>query len=450
MISEAKGYGFKGRYPAGRSIVEGRNSSYKLTIWAQDIKIEAAYDAYLLFSENRRYAGIKMGALPVDERGKGELRREFTSEDLCGFQLTDIAAVVVLAKDTSGVVSPLCGYRDTPFSWRHGFHEFTMPLPPAAESEPPPTPQNESLPDEEISGPVLTDAPVEEAELISTEIPIGETEPILVEAMVEETKPISTETQAEKPEPIPTETLAEETEPISTEIPIAETESIPIEAPVEEPELLHIEIPAEAPKSLLTEAPVEEMLSTPDDNDKPIQTDESPASIDIPQPEPKSEPLPWSIPSPKGEGEMANAFRKALDQLHADTIRRMTPPTPGPTSLDDLFATRDKIVPFNKQARKTTWIRFTLQDPVPPPTNKPNLFSDPFIQKALEEHEHLILGKTIDTGPRWHIIGVPGVYDQASRQKVKRLGFTQFKCLNDAYPSWGEPGYWLMFVTEGR
>jgi len=445
MICEAKGYGFKGRQPAGRCIVEGRNQSNKLTVWAQDLKAETVYGAYLLFAEKGRYAGIKIGALSVDEKGKGELRREFTSEDLYGFQLTDIAAIAVLAGGTTGAVSPLCGYRDAPFSWRHGFFEFAKPLPPATESKPPPIPQSEAPPAEEISESLVVEAPIEESKPPIAETPIEEPEPLIAEAPIDELKPLFPEAIIEEPKPLLTEATIADHE----ECPLVEPPAEGIIPPASEDndETIHIddssqgETPHEAEHPPATDI----VKSFPK-----LQPEPEEQAADHTISEPQSEGLPWSILSPKGEGEMANAFRKALDQLHADTVRRKAPPTPQATSLDDLFATRDKITPFKTQARKTTWISFTLQDPVPPPTNRPDLFNDPIIKKALEEHQHLILGKTVDKGPSWHIIGVPGVYDQASRQKAKRLGFTQFKCLNDAYPSWGEQGYWLMFVTESK
>ncbi|MCL2571903.1 MAG: hypothetical protein FWE11_05825 [Defluviitaleaceae bacterium] len=345
MISEATGYGFKNRQPAGRSIVEGRSGNYKLTVWVQDLRAETFYNVFLLFSDDRRYAGVAMGSLTVDEKGKGEMRREFLDDILGRFAIADIVAVVVVVRGASGVVSPLCGYKDGAVSWRHGFYEFEMTLEPVPEPE-----------------------------------PISEPEP----------KPIP------EPEPIPV------LEPI----------------PEPEPEI----IPEPIPKLVL----------------EPKQEPEP-----IPEPE-EQLTMHWADTLP--QGEMAKAFRNALEKLRAETIQSSAKCDPQPNILL-LFSNNEPVTPFITQNRKTKWVSFTLSDNVPPPCNMPNLFQDPFIQAAHEEYGHLIFGMTIDQGPCRYIIGIPGVYDQESRQKARRLGFNQFKCCKDAYPTWGEAGYWLMFVT---
>jgi len=141
MTCEANGYGFKGRRPAGRSIAEARGNSCKLTVWAQDLRAETFYGVFLLFEDGGRYAGVSMGNLAADEKGKGEMRREFGPEELDRFRLADVAGVAVLAKDTAAVVSPLCGYRAEAVAWRHLFYEYTravaVDVVPVSEEEPP-------------------------------------------------------------------------------------------------------------------------------------------------------------------------------------------------------------------------------------------------------------------------------------------------------------------------
>jgi len=361
MTSEANGYGFKSRQPAGRSIVEGRSGNYKLTVWAQDLMAETFYSVFLLFSDDGRYAGVAMGSLAVDEKGKGEMRREFADDILGRFALNDIVAVAVVVRGASGVVSPLCGYKDEVVSWRHGFYEFEM----KPESVPEPEPTLEPEPEF-----ILEPESIPEPEPISEQEPIPEPEPEAI------------------PEPIPKPVLELELEPE----PVLEPES--------EPE------PTLEPEEQLT--------------------------------------MHWADTLP--QGEMAKAFRSALEKLRTETIQSSTECNPQPNILL-LFSNNEPVTPFATQNRKTKWVSFNLSDNVPPPCNMPNLFHDPFIQAAHREYGHLIFGMTIDHGPCRYIIGLPGVYDQESRQKARRLGFNQFKCCKDAYPTWGETGYWLMFVT---
>jgi len=394
MTTEARGYGLKGRDPTGRAIVEGRDGSYKLTVWAQDLRPQTLYNIYLLFASSKGHPGICMGSLPVDERGRADVRKDFDDDKLGENQLTDIVGVVVTVKNIGGVTSPLCGYREGIVSWRHGFYEYKKVTPPVATQEKP-------------------DPPVAIIPNIAEDTP--QNEPTEDE--------ISHDTQEEA-------NSEAETPPDDEHIDSgAKT--------VEEP----IQSEPEAP----VEDPAEPSEPTPQDN----------FTITPPEPERESEaqpPLTASNTQPTNwvdtlpSGEMASAFRTALDKLQAETAAN-TDTCTQESNLHELFETREPITPFQKQTRITKWIRFTLSDPVPPPTNKPELYNDPFIQGALSEHGHLLLGKTIDQGPRRYIIGVPGTYDQSAKQKAKRLGFTQFKCNNDARPAWGEAGYWLIFTT---
>ena len=126
LESEATGYDFKGRTPAGRCIVESRDGLGKLTVWAQDIRPETRYGVYLIFPEGGRYAGVLMGNLNADSKGKAEMRRDIESTMLFGFSIEDMTCVAVIAMDARGkhsVVSPLCGYRERAVSWRGNFFE---------------------------------------------------------------------------------------------------------------------------------------------------------------------------------------------------------------------------------------------------------------------------------------------------------------------------------------
>ena len=436
MISEATGYGFKGRQPAGRSIVESRSHGYKLTVWAQDLRTETFYTTYLLFADAGRYAGIGMGRLPIDEKGKGELRRDFDEDTLCGFALTDIVAVAVLAKDAAGVVSPLCGYKESPVSWRHGFYEHirtAVAATPAAEdgAMPEPAIPEETpgqQPEETLTLPEQT-SPQQPEEVLT----------LLEEASPQQPDEIASIEETARPEEIPA--------------PSDELILRPEETPSQQPEEAHAS-PDEAPRHPQEEPtqPQEEwrmpIPQVPESQPVNLQASAS-QTINPQMPELQTTPLEWHPlhPATPTQGEITESFRMALDQLRADTRGQSAAPVRQTSRLDTIFNTKEPIFPFQNQARETMWVSFTLSDPVPTPANKPHIFDDPFIHSALAEYEHLILGMTVDQGPRRYIIGVPGVYGSESRHKARRLGFTQFKTCDDAHPSWGKLGYWLMFVT---
>jgi len=138
LISEATGYDFKGKTPAGRCILENRSNTGKLSLWVQDLKPETKYSIYIIFAEARQHVGFLMGQLDVDGKGKAEFRRDISSGDVHNFMLKEVVSVAVIATNATGVVSPLCGYNDAQVSWRHTFRVWKKAEPVLAAEELPP------------------------------------------------------------------------------------------------------------------------------------------------------------------------------------------------------------------------------------------------------------------------------------------------------------------------
>jgi len=440
MASEANGYGYKGRRPAGRSIVEERSNNCKLTVWAQDLRPETLYSIFMLFADGERYAGIGMGALPIDEKGKGEVRREFNREELDMFRLSEIVAVAVIAKDAAGVICPLCGYNGETVSWRHKFYEYTRADTAFLQEDVPL--QASELQAETCVPQISAERQGVVAENVS---PSAAAMPMSETVHVMETASIS-ETVAEAV-PHMAETLPEiDVTPIVETAPVMKTISTP-EVPPADNNHTALRPPPLSPEEW-SEPPAnqqgEPSPHTPEDENVSPYT----CPNECEEPTQPYDPTPirqFTHPAPP-KSEIAKSFRVALDQLHADTIQRSAQ-VPKHSNLEEMFITREHVTPFQKQARKTNWIRFDLSDPVPPPTNRPHLFKDPFIQAAIAEHGHLILGMTVGPGPKQYIIGVPNNPCHESRQKARRLGFTQFKHRDELHPAKSDLGYWLMFIT---
>jgi len=127
LLQEASGYEYKGKSPTGRCIVESRNNTGKVTLWAQDLKPEVKYTIFLIFAQSQKHVGFNMGTLNVDSRGKAELRRDITSKDIHTFTLDEVAVIAITAQSKNGIISPLCGYKDTQIPWRHSFSEWKEP-----------------------------------------------------------------------------------------------------------------------------------------------------------------------------------------------------------------------------------------------------------------------------------------------------------------------------------
>jgi len=115
--------------------------------------------------------------------------------------------------------------------------------------------------------------------------------------------------------------------------------------------------------------------------------------------------------------------------------------------MESILATNPPMHPFENLNREARWVRFVITDSVPMPANRPNLMDEPFVRAAYDHHGYMILGTTIDGGPKKYIIGLPSAYDPEHRGQAKNLGFSQFKCYQSPRAKRGELGYWLMFIN---
>jgi len=356
LIQEAKGYEFKGRPPTGRCVVEERNNTGKISVWVQDLMPETKYEIYLIFTQGQQYMGLHMGALDVDAKGKAAFRREV--KHLHSFTLTEFAAAVIIAADAHGVVSPLCGYRDTQISWRNRFSIWKTGAPTAApdsvmqkaqviESDPFPT-VKETLETVEIEPP----STIEKAQQIILDEPFSSIKD--KQPQQNEAKPLTVE--AEPPSPIP---------------------------------IAAIPSPPRAKK--------------PTAASPPLQT------------------------NPEASG--SHHSRTSTIQL-----------------IEAIFNANTPCEPFTKQDSEIKWVQCSRPEQIPLPNDSPHLMSEPFMQAAWADHEHFILGVTLDSEPPQYIIGIPGTYTRGNNTIAKRLGFLKFKCLKKDRPGIGSEGYWLMFV----
>lgn len=123
LVSETKGYEYKGKTPSGRCLLESRAGAGKLMLWAQDLKPETIYRAHLIFKDDNTYAGLPLCTLPVLPNGKGELRHSFNAMDIEGYgrSLDQCLAVAVIAGEGRTPSVPLCGYREGQLPWRSHF-----------------------------------------------------------------------------------------------------------------------------------------------------------------------------------------------------------------------------------------------------------------------------------------------------------------------------------------
>ncbi len=218
MRQDNRGYGFRGREPFGRCIIESRGDQGKLWLYAQDLKPQVSYKAYLVSSDSS--GGVLLDSLTVDERGRGELRYAFDPSDVAntGMPISEFNVVVVLTPVQNDIICPLVGYRDNVVMWKPKF-EILNPRPSMAKEEPPNEiieagqPASESITEEEeqelkeLTAPVVEDLPGEvetdDAVLRKFPQPLDETKMPVEPQQLDETE------MPEKPQPGESELLKE-------------------------------------------------------------------------------------------------------------------------------------------------------------------------------------------------------------------------------------------------
>jgi hypothetical protein len=128
LKQDRAGYGQKSREPSGRAVIEVKDGRGKITVFAQELKGEAVYKAYIVSGANDCVA-VKMGSLNADGRGKAELKWEFDPFDVegTGIQIDafDVVSVVVRSKTETAWV--LTGYRGGDVLFKEKFHEAVKP-----------------------------------------------------------------------------------------------------------------------------------------------------------------------------------------------------------------------------------------------------------------------------------------------------------------------------------
>ena len=127
MKADAAGYGFGGRAPAGRCILEVRGSVLKAVLTVQDIKPNVNYKVYIVEKPNEMGMpphGVQVGNLAVDAQGRGELRKEFDGAFAGKLYFDEIGVVVLAVSKEAGDDTPLVGFVDDEFANAYNWKNF--------------------------------------------------------------------------------------------------------------------------------------------------------------------------------------------------------------------------------------------------------------------------------------------------------------------------------------
>lgn len=421
LLQEAKGYEFKGRTPAGRCIVEERGGMGKISLWVQDLKDQTKYGVYLVFADGRQHAGVHMGLLDVNASGKAELKRDIAPGELHMYALDEMVAVAVIATNASGIVSPLCGYKNQQMSWRHSFFVKEKEQERPVLETPPPVVTRPADPAD------IEELPVMEMPLIDL---VKEPEDL---TRIRDVHPV-VQAQARIPEP-----------PMQATVPPVELPSQPVKSPpaAERPQML--EQPPRIPEFEV--APEESTHSLKESAESPPMARRPQVSTPPPPPEPPPEEFTQD-PPPPGPPRAT----RPPDATATRPGQSMRPPSPTQSRestiqlLEAIFNANISIEPFARQNRPVKWVRCNQFEQMPLPGNRPNLANEQFMLDSWASYEHFIVGITTEGEPLQYIIGVAGVYTPEDKRTAMQLGFAQFKGVKKDPTRVGDDGYWLMFV----
>lgn len=108
--------------------------------------------------------------------------------------------------------------------------------------------------------------------------------------------------------------------------------------------------------------------------------------------------------------------------------------------------TDNEIKPFQKQNRDVKWKKIDNLNYVSN-KNLEKVLSNKLVLDAFSKYEHFLLGYVHDTNGKDYYFGVPDNYCELNKSKMLKLGFFQFKCLENIKPVNNALGYWLIKIN---
>ncbi len=483
------GYGYRGKEPSGRVIVETDGDTTKISVFIQDLRPEVAYRVFLVNAGSMKSVGVPLGTLCPDKLGRAELKKTVTTNDVLnsGLRINDFNVFAVIATANSELIVPLAGFRKEAIQWKKNFAPVTSdsplntpekaskqtPVKEASESKTPKTemPEQPEQPEEDIGTPF--EMPVEEAP--SEETPFEEApEEAPFEEAPEEEMPAPYEELPEGKAPYKQIPFEEALSELYSIIKSAEQKPQSGEASEENPSE---QAPSEAPKENPAEEkpsedyPFEDMPDTgqPDTEFPNSGEQELEEEHPLPKQQPPSEKIePLLKELSKEEFDelnlheafksIAKSYQQKMNALETNAQgeqgRKLETQDASETILDlgkeikSLFENGTQLRPFAKQNKNVYWIRLRFRELALLNIELWKYIKSPFVLSCAKKNHHLLLGRHVDAnGKELFFLGVPDCYSSAHKPVANSLGFTQFKCCDNVPITEGEYGYWLMQVT---
>jgi len=130
LIQERADFALPGGEAAGRIVLEARGETARANVYIQDISPQNSYKLAFVARQDGGAAGVVVGSIVVSERGKFDGRFEFDSRNICKSNIgcEDIEGAIIMVANAQEantgdgeVVTPLVGFKKTPWPWRNNF-----------------------------------------------------------------------------------------------------------------------------------------------------------------------------------------------------------------------------------------------------------------------------------------------------------------------------------------
>ncbi len=101
------------------------------------------------------------------------------------------------------------------------------------------------------------------------------------------------------------------------------------------------------------------------------------------------------------------------------------------------------IMPFEKQSKDVSWREIDLDVLALLPGDNYKLIRNNYFRNSYKRFGKLILGKYIQDGKEFYLVGVPDYYNSFEKNNIVKMGFIQFKCMTNIPVREKAKGYWI-------
>jgi hypothetical protein len=447
----------------------------KINLSVQNLKPDVFYKAYLICGAENDSKGVAVGAVNVDEKGKGELKTEFYPSklrDVIEMNEVNVVTVIAVGQSEVGVISPLVGYIGEVVRWKTHFADVSTESGENGANRMQPARQLKKAPHEVEEKPLSDDGAEQEA--------------AAVESVSEQAVGVKPDEGAGQ-ELTPIESVSEQAVGVKPDEGVGQ-ELTPNESVSEQ---AVDRKPNEGAGQELT--PDESVSEQAADNKPDEGAGQKLTSIEFVKSESAESDLSdrHEVPRLRAHGaekgfraagaddslfnaikyqtsekpnesihetfkNMARKFNEELEELEyltffPDDDEKDVVVAHGVNNndfkikdeIEYLFDNCEELKPFDGENEGIIWIKISVKELAILPIDCWSEISRPFIWLAYRRFNHLILGKSEKSGRKTYFIGAPDRYSAARAERNAPTGFERFRFCDDEKTSFGDTGYWL-------